>query len=416
MEKKNKYNYFRIQRLDQNEESDSISNIYDLSILNKIKEIKAHKNNRIKRYFKNTNGTKNINQDKKKQIMQAIKKTILSLNFKYKWKLISFKQILIFFHIFLFTSSITSNIRYNILINNKTHTNNDFNDLNITLNSNNSNNNISNENSSYANIAYLDYSQNFKKRNNKAILFSIIFNQIILIPIWIIFIFKFMPKWDKINDILFKFTNYLLLCESYENNYYYYYLMKDFSIFITKKEYYNKNKKNLPISPFKNEIIAEKNIFLYCISIINDFILEEYTTLSYNQLIPRDDYNDIKILLNYIEINLHKKLKTFNKKIMIPLSLSILISLLYNKKSIEYIFFSLIILFFLLLICEFIFKEYIRIYKLDIDKFIDNFNNILIRKNRFIYRKKKLIMFLALKKNSYTKNQIIKNIEKIINS
>ena len=33
----NKLNYFIIERLDQNEESDCLSNIYDLSILNKIK-------------------------------------------------------------------------------------------------------------------------------------------------------------------------------------------------------------------------------------------------------------------------------------------------------------------------------------------------------------------------------------------
>ena len=419
MEKKKKYNYFIIERLDQNEESDCLSNIYDLSILNKIKEIKADKNNRINHYFKNIikeKDSKKLNQDKKKQIIQVIKKVILSLNLTYKWKLITFKQILIFFHIFLFISSLTTNIRdknrINSFINQKNMTNIDFNDFNIAFNIN-----VTNklEKTFYINNTYLD-SRNIIKNIKKSFFLTIIINQIILIPVWLIFICKYIPKWGKINDILYKFTNYLLLCESNENKLYFYYLMKDYSIFITTKEYYYENKENLPIYPLKNEIIAKNNIFLYCINIINDFILEDFTTLSYYELISQDDYNDINILIKYIDKNIHEKLKKFNKKIMIPLIISILIALLHKKISLEYIIISLIILFLLLLISEFIFKEYIRKYKLDIDKFIDNLNNTLIKKNRFIYRKKKLIMFLALKNNSYTKNQIIKNIEKIINS
>ena len=43
MEKSKEYNFFIIERLDQYEEADSVSNIYDLSILNKIKEKKNKK-------------------------------------------------------------------------------------------------------------------------------------------------------------------------------------------------------------------------------------------------------------------------------------------------------------------------------------------------------------------------------------
>ena len=55
-------------------------------------------------------------------------------------------------------------------------------------------------------------------------------------------------------------------------------------------------------------------------------------------------------------------------------------------------------------------------YKLHINKYIDRYNEILIQKKRFIYRKNKLLMYLALKDNNYTKSQIINFIEKIINS
>ena len=173
------------------------------------------------------------------QIMLAIKKAILSLNLTYKWKLLRFKEIMIVFHLFLFISSIASNLK-DKYESNKNITSINFNDFNITLNNNNSINNENKyENYSYIdnNNTYFDYSS-IKERNKKTLFFKIIISQIILIPIWLNFIFNIKPKWDEINDILYKFTNYLLFCEYYENNCYFYYLMKDFTILITTKEYF----------------------------------------------------------------------------------------------------------------------------------------------------------------------------------
>ena len=439
MKNKKHFNYFIIQRLDQNEESDCLSNIYDLSILNKIKEIKGkklNKKNKIKNHFNSiikSNELKQINQNKKTQIIQVIKKTILSTNLTYKWKLITFKQILIFFHIFILISGIAANLKDkndkngNKIINQSK--NDTYIDYNISHNFNDSFNDVSIFENNATQI-YIDnntYLENNKMRSHKrTIIISIIINQIILIPIWFIFIYKYQPKWDRINDILFKFTSHLLIYESYESKDFFYYLMKDYSILITKKKYYlkylkssnkdNKDKYFLPISQQIENYNPEKNIFLYSINIINDFILEDFAIVNYYQLISTEDYNDINVLIKYIENNLHEKIKKFSKKIMFPTIISLLISIYYNRASNEYIILSTILVFIILLLMEFIIKEYFRVYKQNVDKFIDNYNDILIPKKRFMYRKNRLIMFLALKDNIYTKNQIIKVIEKIINS
>ena len=439
MKNKKHLNYFIIQRLDQNEESDCLSNIYDLSILNKIKEIKGkklNKKNKIKNHFNSiikSNELKQINQNKKTQIIQVIKKTILSTNLTYKWKLITFKQILIFFHIFILISGIAANLKDkndkngNKIINQSK--NDTYIDYNISRNFNDSFNDVSIFENNATQI-YIDnntYLENNKMRSHKrTIIISIIINQIILIPIWFIFIYKYQPKWDRINDILFKFTSHLLIYESYESKDFFYYLMKDYSILITKKKYYlkylkssnkdNKDKYFLPISQQIENYNPEKNIFLYSINIINDFILEDFAIVNYYQLISTEDYNDINVLIKYIENNLHEKIKKFSKKIMFPTIISLLISIYYNRASNEYIILSTILVFIILLLMEFIIKEYFRVYKQNVDKFIDNYNDILIPKKRFMYRKNRLIMFLALKDNIYTKNQIIKAIKKIINS
>ena len=417
MEKRNKLNYFIIERLDQNEESDCISNIYDLSILNKIKEIKTNKGNKINQFLKNiikVDESKKISQEKKMQILQVIKKAILCSNLTYKWKLINFKQILIFFHIFFFISTITHGISkkngnniFDIFINNTNIDNNITNinnfSINFTNKSNNNNNTLSNSNNNKINFY-------------NSLFLNIIVKQIVLIPVWLIYLYKYIPKWDKINNIVYKLTKYLLLCESYENIHYFYYLMKDFSILVTKKRYYNENKGLLPFITSKVENIPEKNIILYCVNIINDYLLEKATNLNYYELISKDDLSDIKVLTRFIELNLNEKLKSFNKKIIIPIVISIMIAILYNKASIEYAFISLICLCVIFFVSENIFREYMMKYKIHINKFIDNYNDILIRKKRFIYRKKKLIMYLALKDSNYTKSQIINFIEKIINS
>ena len=251
MEKKNKLNYFIIERLDQNEESDCISNIYDLSILNKIKEIKTNKGNKINQFLKNIikiDESKKIKQEKKMKILQVIKKAILSSNLTYKWRLITFKQILIFFHLFFLISTITHSISqkngnniFNIFTSNISIDINATNNYNFTNNfSNSSNNNLYLINSTHSssNMTNINFYNSF--------FLSVIIKQIVLIPIWVIYLYRLAPKWDKINNIVFKFTRYLLLYESNENDHYFYYLMKDFSILITKKRYYKKNKGLLP--------------------------------------------------------------------------------------------------------------------------------------------------------------------------
>ena len=45
---------------------------------------------------------------------------------------------------------------------------------------------------------------------------------------------------------------------------------------------------------------------------------------------------------------------------------------------------------------------------------IDDYNTILIHKNRSIFRKDELILFFALKPNHYSKDEIINSIKKII--
>ena len=68
-------NYFIIERLDSDRESDNLKNIYDLSILDKIKKSKSNNKNKIK--IKNS---KKIDQKDKENIIQVVKKAILSSN------------------------------------------------------------------------------------------------------------------------------------------------------------------------------------------------------------------------------------------------------------------------------------------------------------------------------------------------
>ena len=174
MKNKKHLNYFIIQRLDQNEESDCLSNIYDLSILNKIKEIKGkklNKKNKIKNHFNSiikSNELKQINQNKKAQIIQVIKKTILSTNLTYKCKLITFKHILIFFHIFILISGIAANLKdKNDKNGNKiiSKSKNDiYVDYNISQNFNDSINNVSIFENNVTQI-YIDNNKNLE--NNK---------------------------------------------------------------------------------------------------------------------------------------------------------------------------------------------------------------------------------------------------------
>ena len=414
-------NYFIIERIDNEKESDNLKNIYDLSILDKIKRVKY--NNKIKKL-------RTFNQKQKERIIQVVKKAILSTNLTYKWKLESFKQMLLFFHIFMCFSSLSSLIKdpskdslLSIYFNN-------FNfdkkvEYNISYNLNETINNFTNDTEKYWSNSS-DYNAtniNNKRFNKNTVLISAIINQIMVIPIWFVFFNRLIPKWEKVNDILYKITNYLLCCESLNKGKYVYHLMKNYSILVVKKKFISeykklpdelKNQSLLPINQIKNDIVINKNIFSYCISIINDFVLEDFAIVNYHKLISDEDSADINILIKYMESSLHEKIKKYIKTILIPLSLLIFISIYNNKNSNIYFTLSTIFIFVNLLIGKYIFKEYYRSYKENIDNFIDNFNLVLIQKNRFIYRKDRLILFFALKSNHYTKNEIVNAIKKII--
>ena len=80
MKKKNEFDFFIIKRLDQLEKSNSLSNIYNLSTLNKIKELKPKNNNKIQNLFQNiikSEDSEKISYNNKKIIIQALKKSIL---------------------------------------------------------------------------------------------------------------------------------------------------------------------------------------------------------------------------------------------------------------------------------------------------------------------------------------------------
>ena len=64
----NSTNYFIIERLDKDNESDNLKNVYDLSILNKIKEVNINSKNKIKKVK-----TKKLSQLHKKKIIQIVK-------------------------------------------------------------------------------------------------------------------------------------------------------------------------------------------------------------------------------------------------------------------------------------------------------------------------------------------------------
>ena len=298
-------------------------------------------------------------------------------------------------------------------------------EYNISYNLNETINNFTNDTEKYWSNSS-DYNAtniNNKRFNKNTVLISAIINQIMVIPIWFVFFNRLIPKWEKVNDILYKITNYLLCCESLNKGKYVYHLMKNYSILVVKKKFISEYKKSpdelkkqslLPINQIKNDIVINKNIFSYCISIINDFVLEDFAIVNYHKLISDEDSADINILIKYMESSLHEKIKKYIKTILIPLSLLIFISIYNNKNSNIYFTLSTIFIFVNLLIGKYIFKEYYRSYKENIDNFIDNFNLVLIQKNRFIYRKDRLILFFALKSNHYTKNEIVNAIKKII--
>ena len=427
-DKKNK-NYFIIERLDIDRKSENLKKIYDLSILEKVSEPKTNEEN--KNQIKNE---KNFNENDKEAIIKVVKKAILSANFAYKWKLDALKSVLILMEIVTFYLSFHSsfviqtrdsfisiffnyiypfnkneyNISYELnetinYLNNDTETNLfDINDYNAT----NTTNGI------------------YKNFNIKFFITNLIVNHIAFIPFWIIIFYIFNPSWERMNDTLYKISKYLLQCESLnQTNKYFFHLMKDYSILVLKKEFFSNYKKLpiktkveklLPLNLVINDINVNKNMFSYCISIINDFVVCDFFDLNYNKLISNEDSADINLLIKYIENVVGDGMVKYIKKIFIPIAIIIYISM-FNFKSLSHYFSPsslLILINFLIIIC--IFREYNGSYKENIDKFINNFNLLLIQKNRFIYRKDQLILFFALKDKHYSKDEIVNTIKKII--
>ena len=68
----NSRNYFIIERLDKDNESDNLKNVYDLSILNKIKEVNINSKNKIKKVKIVIAEINLINQKKAKLLIAEI--------------------------------------------------------------------------------------------------------------------------------------------------------------------------------------------------------------------------------------------------------------------------------------------------------------------------------------------------------
>ena len=423
MKNKNKSNYFIIERLDREEKADSFSNIYNLKALDTIKEVKPQNDSESEKYCHSiikSEDAEKIRYGEKMIIIQAIKKAILSSNFCYNWGLKAHRYYLIFSQLM---SLISAMIRIIIFLYRRRNTlnsiinkNDSFVSSNTTLNFNDSINNNTNEfinNSYHSNETNLNLEEKIELFSKFSYFISPLFNSILMIPIWIIFFFKFIPQRDKINEIIYKFTRYLLVCESFENKKYYYHLMDDYSILVTKKDYFINN---IDSSEINEKLSPEKNIFLYCINYINDYILEGYKQSIYYDLLPKIDKESIMLLREFIKVNIKEKSKRMIKRILVPAIILLYSTYFYNRTIFKYANILMSGLEYIKIIIEYFCDEYYDSNDKKLDLFIDIYNDNFLSKKKFIYRKGKLIMFLTLKDNNYDKNQVIKAIEKIINS
>ena len=423
MKNKNKSNYFIIERLDREEKADSFSNIYNLKALDTIKEVKPQNDSESEKYCHSiikSEDAEKIRYGEKMIIIQAIKKAILSSNFCYNWGLKAHRYYLIFSQLM---SLISAMIRIIIFLYRRRNTlssiinkNDSFVSSNTTLNFNDSINNNTNEfinNSYHSNETNLNLEEKIELFSKFSYFISPLFNNILMIPIWIIYFFKFIPQRDKINEIIYKFTRYLLVCESFENKKYYYHLMDDYSILVTKKDYFINN---IDSSEINEKLSPEKNIFLYCINYINDYILEGYKQSIYYDLLPKIDKESIMLLREFIKVNIKEKSKRMIKRILVPAIILLYSTYFYNRTIFKYANILMSGLEYIKIIIEYFCDEYYDSNDKKLDLFIDIYNDNFLSKKKFIYRKGKLIMFLTLKDNNYDKNQVIKAIEKIINS
>jgi hypothetical protein len=424
--------FFIIERLDMDKKSENLKKIYDLSSLDKIYEVKPNDESKIQVNNEN-NSNENEKEKEKEKIIKVVKKAALSVNFAFKWKLESFKTALILMEILTFYLSFNSSFNIQTsdsfisIFFNYIYPSNK-NDYNISYGLNETINNLTND--TETNLFDInDYNSTNttnginKSFNIKFFITTFIVNHIALIPFWLIIIYIFNPSWEQMNDALYKITKYLLQCESLNQENYFFHLMENYSIFVLKKEFFSNYKKipiktkiekSLPLNLCVNDNIINKNMFSYCISIINDFVVCDFIDLNYNKLISNEDSAVINILIKYIDHIVGDGMVKYIKGIFIPITLIVYVSM-YHFKSLN-LYFSpstlLILLNLLILTC--IYKENYGTYKEKIDIFIDKFNSLLIQKNRFIYRKDQLILFFVLKNNHYTKDEIINTIKKIM--
>ena len=130
----------------------------------------------------------------------------------------------------------------------------------------------------------------------------------------------------------------------------------------------------------------------------------------------REDKADINVLIKLIEVYSDEKYKKLFKKILIPIIFFFLITFYYSRASLQYIHFSISGIILILFLANFLCSEYSKISEKNLDLLIDIYNNVLLERKRFIYRRNKLIMYFVLKDKINDKNQIINAIEKIIDS
>ena len=418
----NESNYFVIKRLDQEKKADSFSNIYNLKALDTIKEVKTQSDNTIGQYCQSIikrEDAEKIRYGEKMIIIQAIKKAILSSNFCYNWGLKAHRYYLLFIQLMNLISAMITIIVFLYQRRNTLSSTINKNDSFVSSNNNlNFNDSINNNTNEFINNSYHSNETNLEEKielfSRFSYFISPFFNNFLMIPIWIIFFFKFIPQRDKINEIIYKFTRYLLVCESFENKKYYYHLMDDYSILVTKKDYFINN---IESSEINEKLSPEKNIFLYCINYINDYIIEGYNESIYYDLLPKVDKECIMLLREFIKVNIKEKSKRMIKRILVPAIILLYSTYFYNRTIFKYANILMSGLEYIKIIIEYFCDEYYyNLNEKKLDIIIGAFNDTFLEKKKFFYRRDKLIMFLTLKDNNYDKSQVIKAIEKIIDS
>ena len=143
-------------------------------------------------------------------------------------------------------------------------------------------------------------------------------------------------------------------------------------------------------------------------------MLEDFVSLSYSNLVSKDDLKHIKVLSKYMKFSFREKVYILTKRLFLPICFSFFVGIYYLEETIRYLLFFVSFIFGISLVGELIYNEYYKSYLNKLDEFIESYNKELIRKNRYIYRKNKLIMFLVLKSNQLEDYQIKNEIEKIM--